>query len=241
MIASLTHNFVFIKLRKTAGTSIELALSSLCGESDIITPLGFEDERIRLANGWPGPQNFTTDSGMMARYRDVVIHGDDASYRAFRNGARQRGEYHNHMPAKRVRRMLGSEFWNRAHKWTVERHPYEKAVSRAYFKIWIKGLPADSFQDALDEVIDNGQIEERQLYTIEGKLAVDEVIRFEDLPTAFHSVLAKSGLRFDGALPRAKISQRRDRRPAREILSERQKKAIYASCGATFDLLHYEP
>jgi hypothetical protein len=144
------------------------------------------------------------------------------------------------MPAKMARRMLGEDFWKSAHKWTVERHPYEKAVSRAYFFLWLKALPADSLQGVLDELIDNNRIDERRLYTIDGKLAVDEVIRYEDLPGAFNSVLEKFGLRFDGALPRAKISQRTDRRPAQEILNERQKKAIYLSCRSTFELLGYE-
>ena len=37
MIISHEHKFIFLKTRKTAGTSIELALSDLCGARDIIT------------------------------------------------------------------------------------------------------------------------------------------------------------------------------------------------------------
>lgn len=39
MIISLTHRFVFIKTIKTAGSSIEVALSQHCEESAIVTPL----------------------------------------------------------------------------------------------------------------------------------------------------------------------------------------------------------
>lgn len=39
MIISHTHKFIFIKPTKVAGTSIEVALSKLCGEMDVITPL----------------------------------------------------------------------------------------------------------------------------------------------------------------------------------------------------------
>jgi hypothetical protein len=39
MIISHRHRFIFIKTRKTAGTSIEVYLSRFCGEEDVVTPL----------------------------------------------------------------------------------------------------------------------------------------------------------------------------------------------------------
>jgi hypothetical protein len=44
MIISHDHKFIFIKSKKTAGTSIELALRPLCGREDIIAPVREEDE-----------------------------------------------------------------------------------------------------------------------------------------------------------------------------------------------------
>ena len=38
MIASFSCRFIFLKTRKTAGTSVELALSPACGPEDIVTP-----------------------------------------------------------------------------------------------------------------------------------------------------------------------------------------------------------
>jgi len=55
MIVSHEHKFIFLKTKKTAGTSIELALTELCGPEDVITPLTEIDE-ARRANG-RGPQN----------------------------------------------------------------------------------------------------------------------------------------------------------------------------------------
>ena len=45
MIISHSHKFIFLKPRKVAGTSVEVALAQHCGEDDIITPIGAFDAR----------------------------------------------------------------------------------------------------------------------------------------------------------------------------------------------------
>src|SRR5690554_5738319 len=47
MIVSHRHKFIFIKTKKTAGTSIELALRQICGPEDIISPVR-EDRDVRF-------------------------------------------------------------------------------------------------------------------------------------------------------------------------------------------------
>jgi hypothetical protein len=42
MIISHKHKFIFFKTKKTAGTSIEIALSKYRGPDDVITPFCFE-------------------------------------------------------------------------------------------------------------------------------------------------------------------------------------------------------
>ena len=58
MIISHDYKFIFLKNRKTAGTSIEIALSKFCGPNDVITPISPEDEATRKELGYRGPQNY---------------------------------------------------------------------------------------------------------------------------------------------------------------------------------------
>lgn len=239
MIASFAHNFIFIKTRKTAGSSIELALGRLCGDDDIITTLGF-DEPIRWEHGWRGAQNFSQSARLARKYLAISNRRDAAQLVKLQRKIRKRGGFHPHMGARRLVKQLDAAFWSRAYKWTVERHPYEKAVSLAYFKIWRQSLSPGSFQETLNNLIANNRIDDRFRYTIDGRLAVDEIIKFEELPVAFPRLIAKLGLTFDGELPRAKSTQRADRRPARDVLSQKQKDAIFTSCRATFEMFGYE-
>ena len=53
MIISHEHKFIFLKTKKTAGTSIELALSQLCGPDDVIPPITDSDEALRAEGSGP--------------------------------------------------------------------------------------------------------------------------------------------------------------------------------------------
>lgn len=54
MIISHEHKFIFLKTRKTAGTSVELALRQLCGPDDIIAPIGNAEERRQQSLHYQG-------------------------------------------------------------------------------------------------------------------------------------------------------------------------------------------
>jgi hypothetical protein len=66
MIISHRHRFIFLKPRKVAGSSVEVALAQHCGEDDIVTPIGAfnphwdEDQYVHPGKKWPDYARHTT-------------------------------------------------------------------------------------------------------------------------------------------------------------------------------------
>ena len=73
MIISYSHNFVFIKTRKTAGSSLETVLAGYAGPEDIVTPLGFSEEIERFQTHPDAfPRNFAGDRNLEEKFRSAV-------------------------------------------------------------------------------------------------------------------------------------------------------------------------
>ena len=60
MIISHRHKFIYLKPRKVAGTSVEVALAQHCGDDDIVTPVSAfnpdwdEEEYAQSGKKWRG-------------------------------------------------------------------------------------------------------------------------------------------------------------------------------------------
>lgn len=121
MIINHKYKFIFIKTRKTAGTSIEIALSQFCDTNDVITTLS-KDELIRQELGYPGPQKYN----VALKYYGM---------RDWLNfiGKAKRKQFYNHSPAKFIRDCIPDRIWNNYFKFTFERNPFDKAISRYYW------------------------------------------------------------------------------------------------------------
>lgn len=238
MIVSFEHNFIFIKTRKTAGTSMEIALASHAGDKDIITPLAVDDELVRL-DMYPEslPRNYSTVAGLEEDYRAAVRRRDKAAMKELRRGAFD-NIVGNHSSARHARKNIDPAVWNSAFKFTIERHPYERVVSAAWSRHGNYG--SAEFATAVDKTIETGKLRNHQLYTIKGSLAVDFIIRYERLAEDVKRVEEKlNGLEILARLPVTKGSFRGDRRPASEVLTSAQKLAIQKLCAEEFALLGY--
>ncbi len=192
MIISHKHKFIFLKTKKTAGTSIEISLSRYCGEEDIITPLAPEDEELRAAFG-VGPQNYL-------------------------NKRTNSPKYFNHYKAKRVKKLIGSRIWNTYYKFSFDRNPWDKVISHYYFRTGKSNLDI-SFDEFLQLKRYRGAYN-YPIYTINDRIAVDYLGKYENLEKDLTKICNEIGIPFDGWLPNAKGNYRKDLRHYRSQYNE---------------------
>ena len=206
------HRFVFLKTRKTAGTSLELALARVCGPEDTITSLNPKDEEDRAAAGIPGPQN---DEAPPLRRR------------AF-----------NHMPARMARDAIGADVFDAYYRFAVERNPWDAVVSAYYwsfrdreappFEEWVQG-------DQVESLAKNAGI-----YRLNGEIAVHRLLRYETLAADVAEVWQHLDLPGTPDLPHAKSGARPRDADYRSMYSDRSRDRVAAAFERTIADLGYE-
>ena len=228
MIISHKYKFIFLKTQKTAGTSIEIALSKYCGADDIITPVSPEDEKTRRGLGYPGPQNYLSiwDHGVLC-----------VAKRLLRGGKKPR--FYNHISAKKVKANIGEQVWNSYYKFCFERNPWDRIVSQYYWRYRSEPRPTISeFVGSKSPLCLKRKGFE--LYTIDGQVAVDKVCRFENLSEELEVIRKQFGIPEKLELPVAKSGFRKDKRSYRDILGKEEKMKIAELFRDEINLMGYE-
>ncbi|MEU9016940.1 hypothetical protein [Actinomadura sp. NPDC048394] len=186
MIISHEHRFIYIRCRKTASTSIELALSRVCGPDDVITPIqDAGHEALRRSIGGRGPQHYSNPDGT--------------------------ARFYGHMPAAEVRLLVGEEIWTNYFTWCVERNPWDKVISRYYARHRDRAT-----RPPLLTFLESGSahyVVNFRLYTVGSRVVTDHIARFEHLGLELDRIGDRLGLPRDALeLPRANSEHRTDRR-----------------------------
>jgi hypothetical protein len=210
MIISHQHKFIFLKTQKTAGTSIEIALSEICGAADIITPISPEDENTRQELGYVGPGNtriplfrYNPEDWYWRWKRGTPIH------------------YYNHAPARKIKQWADKHVWEKYFKFSIERNPWDKVISHYYWKGGDDRF--GSIANYLESRVLTRIKGERQ-YAIKGKVVADKIYQFEDLPGMLHDLSDRFKLNKKLELPtkKAKSGVRKDKRHYRDILADQE-------------------
>jgi hypothetical protein len=224
MIINHKYKFIFLKTRKTGSTSVEMALSRFCGPHDVITPLIKSDELARRELGYRTAQNYLIPLRRYSR-------GDWLRLLA----ARKRKQFYNHASAAFVRDNVPGTIWENYFKFCFERNPFDKAVSRYY---WSTQEPRPAIADYLDSApirfLSNWEI-----YSIDDKIAVDFVGRFERLAEDLAIVKDRLHLPEDAILPRAKSASRPNREHYSAILDSKARARITLVCAKEMVAFNY--
>lgn len=180
MLVSHNHRFIFLKTKKTAGTSIELYFEPFCMSPEL------------PGRKLPGAQ--VSEYGIVGSRGKQ--HGGSRDWRA-------------HMSARQIRDKIGDETWHGYLRFATIRNPYDRTVSAYFFKKHRRGEPItdparerDAFKVWLES---EGPPMDRNKFMIEGEYCLTDVIRYESMLSDLERICMRVGVPFEpGRLPQAK-------------------------------------
>lgn len=218
-IISHRHKFIFLKTRKTAGSSLEIALARICGPEDLMCPT---DEAPRFGimeqNNQKkiGELTYRDWGQLFSRIvRDVRKNGKPDLNRSIKK--LRRVIKSTHYNARNLREACGFEIWNSYYKFCFERNPFDRLVSFYYWRTKEFERPP-SFKEFALSVLQGNKKERSRLnatnfsnrpfYEIDGEVVVDKVCKFENLASEMSGFFNMIGVQWGGDLPRMKSGYR---------------------------------
>ncbi len=229
MIVSHAHKFIFLKTKKTAGTAIEAALSELCGPSDVITPYRAESEQDRKGRT---PQNYRIEHELKPKrklWRKLLLRPERYYHPTV--------GYYEHMPAARVRAYVGEDIWRSYYKFAFDRNPWDRQVSWYFYKTKSKRT-RPSFERFMRSRA-RAYVDNYELYTLDGALAVDRLCRYETLEDDLNAVLQELGVGRKLEVPRSNVTRDRDPGDYRCLYSDETREIVAEWYAPEIKLLGY--
>lgn len=247
MIISHKNKFIFIKTRKTAGTSVEIALSKFCGADDILTPISPTDEIFRNYISQIGAQNYKWQRSeikhwILRCFKRKKLKTVFWLFTPWKDLPDDK-KYYNHIPAEYIRKTIDRDKWNSYFKFTIERNPWDKAVSRYYWNIERGRISkTKSINKFIGSLAKKPQkLSDWHRYTYQNELLVDEVIFYENLVNDLSAVGKK--LKLDNLqLPthKAKSKSRKEGKRSEVVLTEHSRQIIADICQKEIELFGYK-
>jgi hypothetical protein len=168
MLCSHEKKFIYLKTRKTAGTSVEILFERFC------LPPG------QLPEGhWTN--QIITQAGIVGARGPWLV----------------QPQFYNHMPASKVRNILGREIFDSYFKFCTMRNPFDKIVSGFWWKTPdFSNEPFSNIKRRFTDFVLQrfGRLNDRMIFMIDGHSVIDQFIRYEHLTTDVEQVCKALGI-----------------------------------------------
>ena len=217
MIISHKYKFIFIKTRKTAGSSIQIYLSNYCGEDDIVSTIDRPERPYH-------PRNYR---GLFNPIPELVERHSAAKIAKTLGRFFSLKKFQSHIKARQVRERITKEIWDNYYKFTVERNPWDKVLSHYHFvrQRYSKYDQNISFEEYLR--VAELPYNYTKYTDLDNNIIVDRVVKYERLNEELGEIFEELGVPFSGSLgPTEKSHYRKDRRPYQEVYTPAQKEAV---------------
>lgn len=209
MIVNHKHKFIFLKVSKAAGSSVEAFLRQFCQAGDIVTPLSRQEERTVRSLGFCPPTGYKKilrSASAMDRIKVAL-----GQKRAIKKCC-----VYAHSSAADVKEYVGDEIWNSYFKFCILRHPIDRVLSQYFWISARKGWDdsVSNFDNRFDEFHTSKYFETLKnknygIITLDDKIAVDYVVDFHSLEKSISHVLEHLNISHGKVeLPRFKSVQR---------------------------------
>jgi hypothetical protein len=178
MIVSHAHRFIFLRTEKTGGSSF-----------------------LKVMHEQLDPSEFPADLPRPLWSKYTPIH-QGGLRRAFPKVF----GLHRHATAKHVRDIIGRKVFDSYFKFAIERNPWDRQISLYAHRQWKKGKSVDSFDRDMRSILyrSTGHVKLNNwaVYSIDGQIVADRVLRYERLSEELDEVLGQLGLPQGLEMPR---------------------------------------
>ena len=177
MIISHKYKFIFIKTRKTAGTTIEYNISKYLGKNDIIPP---SNQSVYLS------QNFIYDTKISKFLKKVKL---NKISRTFEN------KFSEHEHAFDLKKKINRNFFDSYFKFCVEREPVDKCISYYFMRKNSSTSTTIKQNMTWDDFVQKKRFPvDSNMYSYGNKLLVDKIIKYENLENELTAILKDRGI-----------------------------------------------